>query len=223
MHPLATIAAAAAAIVGAVIWATITKVTGYEIGYVAWGIGLLVGGASYAMGGRGVSSGVIAGVLAFLSMAGGRAVSIDIGIMEAIKEDLTKDFYEEVKDDLVSYPGTDDVDVLKAFLVDRGYEVAPVTEEGLQSFMSNFAPNYDRWKDQIPGFEDWQTEFAKSQKDLLVDEVGRLEVLKESLGMMDLLFVLLGVVTAFKLAGQDEEKEPTVIREDDPEDPQSLT
>ncbi len=43
------VAALGAAVVGAFCWSLITSVTGYEIGYVAWGVGLLVGLAVMAV------------------------------------------------------------------------------------------------------------------------------------------------------------------------------
>ena len=50
---LAVIAALVAAVVGGVIWALVAHWTDYEYGYVAWGIGILVGLAVlYASGKR---------------------------------------------------------------------------------------------------------------------------------------------------------------------------
>jgi hypothetical protein len=61
---LGTLAAIAGALIGAVAWAAITATTGYQIGYMALGVGLLAGYAMRVVGGRTRAGGIIAAVVA---------------------------------------------------------------------------------------------------------------------------------------------------------------
>ena len=54
MKPLAWFAALFGGTIGAAAWAAISRLTGLEIGYAAWGIGLLVGYAAKYFGGKGI-------------------------------------------------------------------------------------------------------------------------------------------------------------------------
>ena len=67
--------AVAGAVIGAVIWAAVTAGTGYEVGYVAWGVGILVGMGAKLLGGEGVPTGIACAVLALLSIFSGKMVA----------------------------------------------------------------------------------------------------------------------------------------------------
>ena len=68
----AVIAAAVASAVGAVVWVLIRNFTGYELGLVAWGIGVLagVGAAAATAGNSDGATGFVAGCVAVLAIAG---------------------------------------------------------------------------------------------------------------------------------------------------------
>lgn len=57
---------------GALLWAGIAYANGYEVGYVAWAIGGLVGGGMVLGGGRGVAHAGIAAALALVDILGGK-------------------------------------------------------------------------------------------------------------------------------------------------------
>ena len=76
MKPLGIVGALIGAVVGALAWGLIAWKLQVEIGYVAWGIGLLVGFLSYAMGGRGMSNGVVCAVVALISMFVGKMLAV---------------------------------------------------------------------------------------------------------------------------------------------------
>ncbi len=74
---LGTVAAAAAALVGAVAWAGVTAATGYQIGWMAIGIGFVVGMAMRFVGkGNTAVFGVIGAALALLGCAVGNLFTI---------------------------------------------------------------------------------------------------------------------------------------------------
>ena len=81
-------AGAAAALVGAVIWAVITDVSGYQIGWMAIGVGFIVGYA-VRVAGKGIdqSFGILGAVLALLGCAVGNALAV-LGIV-ASQENMT--------------------------------------------------------------------------------------------------------------------------------------
>ena len=75
------VAGAVAALIGAVIWAVVTDVTGYQIGFMAIGVGFIVGYA-VRVAGKGIdqSFGVMGAVLALLGCVVGNAFAV-IGIV----------------------------------------------------------------------------------------------------------------------------------------------
>jgi len=76
-----------AAIIGSLLWAAIAFYANFEIGYLAWGIGLGVGFAvAFASTGGGPVAGVMAVVLTTLSILGGKYLSIQWSIADAIKK-----------------------------------------------------------------------------------------------------------------------------------------
>ena len=73
---LAIGAGIAAALIGAILWAVITVFTGYEIGYMALGIGFLVGFAVRLGNGTGIVFGGVGAILALLGCLLGNFFSI---------------------------------------------------------------------------------------------------------------------------------------------------
>ncbi len=89
----AVLAGLAAAVVGAVAWAAITAVTGYQIGYMAVGVGFIVGSAVRVVG-KGVDRvfGIAGALLALLGCLLGNlftvcyfvSVAVEMGILEVL-------------------------------------------------------------------------------------------------------------------------------------------
>jgi len=80
-----------AAVIGAVVWAAVAFYANVEIGYLAWGIGLLVGlGVSLGSRTGGVGAALVAVVLTALSILGGKYVgvrmAVERGFQEAMEE-----------------------------------------------------------------------------------------------------------------------------------------
>ena len=71
----AIVAAIIGGIVGALIWGAIAHFTGYEVGYVAWGIGALVGFLSAKAGGEGMPNGAICAVITIAALLAGKFVA----------------------------------------------------------------------------------------------------------------------------------------------------
>jgi hypothetical protein len=74
---LALLAGIVAAILGALLWMGVTVVTGMHIGYVAIGVGALVGFAvRYGGNGHGMIYGIIGALLTFVGCLGGEILSL---------------------------------------------------------------------------------------------------------------------------------------------------
>lgn len=75
--PLAIVGGAIAAVIGAAIWAAVSLATGYQIGFMAIGVGLLVGIAvRFAGGGGSPAFGVIGGLFALLGCLLGNLLTV---------------------------------------------------------------------------------------------------------------------------------------------------
>jgi hypothetical protein len=81
-----------AAVVGGAVWALIVVLTGYEVGWVAWGVGALVGGAmAWATPLRSRALGVRAGVLAAAGLIIGKWLIVEIGAPSQLQAEIMAD------------------------------------------------------------------------------------------------------------------------------------
>jgi hypothetical protein len=195
MQPRVILGTAAAAAVGAAAWAAVIIFFNYEVGYVAWGIGALVGWAAAAFGGRGWISGGTAAVFALLAILGGKAIPIQMEVGEVLHEDA----YQMLMHDAESYPGTSDRAVLRTYVVEHGFnETESNPSDGeIDQFIEDWDESLTLWKNDTPDYEEWVSEQFS-----LID---LFDSVKDNLDLFDLLFLVLGISTAFKLAGRPEE------------------
>ncbi len=210
LSPVAIVAAAGAALLGALVWKFIAVAFGYELGLIAWGIGGAVGIAAASAGSRGMQAGVVCAVLAFGSIVVGKywAYSAFVdefqqaisGAMEY--EDELYGFFEEEMEDarlLVAGSGTDLF--TRRFMVERGYTYATnprnVTDAELADFREYVEPELRYMAENPPDMEDWQASNAE-----ILDEFSPWAMMREDFGILDILFIFLGIGTAFRLASQ---------------------
>lgn len=85
----AVIGGTLAAVIGGLIWAAIVITTGYEIGYVAWGIGVLagIGVVLFAKGKKGVHLQIVAVLASVLGMVIGKYGAFFHFLKEAVAEE----------------------------------------------------------------------------------------------------------------------------------------
>jgi hypothetical protein len=203
-------AAAAAAFVGALVWKFIAVAFEYEFGIVAWGIGGAVGFAAAAAGSRGPVAGAICGALVVLSIMGGKFMAIETFQQQATEmlmelqggEDGLRPFFEETLYDAETYVAvvTDDAS-LREFMVDHGYSEAmnyeDVSSEELDLFREYTAPELTAMAASPPTYEQWA---ASAFDDL--EDVSTFDVMVESFGFLDVLFLFFGIGTAFRLGSR---------------------
>ncbi len=99
----------AAGIAGAGIWAIIVVLTGFEIGWIAWGIGGVVG-AAVAWGSKGsfAAGGVIAVIITIVAIVGGKLATVEIVLGKDVK-DINQTTAQIIQDDdyMISWIVTD--------------------------------------------------------------------------------------------------------------------
>ncbi len=209
MRPIALLAATGGAVLGAGLWALIANLTGYEIGYVAWAVGGLVGGAAAAAGGRGAGSGVLCAVLAVAAILGGKFVAFQSSSLPELRTEiakmLTQEVYAETMEDAQVFSALRS-DEVPFFMVQREYSTADSPGEihpfEVAEFQKTVAPELRRLNTEKPPYEVWRDDTVDRAVTELKSQISPTEALKESIGLIDLIFGFLGIATAFRLGAQ---------------------
>lgn len=197
--------------VGAGIWAAIAYFADMEIGWAAWGVGVLVGIGvrAGARGSEGVGPGVVAAVIALASVAGGKYWAVHL-VME---KELTK---MGVTDAQLAARLDDDQAII-AYITEGLIEEqesqgkAVKWPEGVDPEDAQDEADYpkeiwadaaERWKGMDNGE---RANFRESVKIALISSFHeakagiRAEGFSSSFGLFDLLWFGLAVVSAFKI------------------------
>lgn len=147
------------AAVGAVAWALIAVVTGYEIGWVAWGVGVLAGGGGAYFGGRGPVGGVTCASLALAAIFAGKMgatyIEAENELESAVEKECSRELYDELREDAAIFADLDSEEDYPQFMAERGYfevadpeEVTPGTLEEFETYsvpmLRRLAPAGDR-------------------------------------------------------------------------------
>lgn len=206
MQPGALLGGLAGAALGAFGWALITYFTGYEVGYVAWAVGGLVGFGVVRLGGRGNTMAMAAAVLALLAILGGKMLAVRMGAPEELRKDpkfaSQSDYDEQQKDarDFSSLKGEEDY---RSFMVSHKYteaeKAADISDDEVRFFTEKAVPLLRDFHESTPNYEDWREERLEGVAGMLNDPKLLLEAVQSDLGLFDLLFAALGIGTAFKL------------------------
>ncbi len=123
-----------AALVGAILWAVIAKITTYELGFVALGIGLIVGAAMAAAGANRAWLPIAGGALAVLGCLLGKFFLLDYAVSDASETSLTGAFSLMLKNPDLTWADYRELfgvmDIL--FVALAGYEGWQFTRLGVQ-------------------------------------------------------------------------------------------
>lgn len=191
-----------AGLVGALIWGGIAYGANVELGWIAWGIGALVGFACIKGGGHGTGLAVASGAVALLSIVAGKWFAIDLILPNAARESLVasgaKDAYTSKVELSAAWKAlgeTPTEDEFDAFAVEFGIDVADAAE-----FRTTVLPELVKLEEH-GSFDAW----LDAKVSAFVDEAPRTEALKNSFEFLDIIFLLLGVGTAFGMVAKHTE------------------
>jgi hypothetical protein len=209
----AIVGGALAGFLGAMIWAGISYFTGFEIGWIAWGIGGMVG-LGCVWGGKGSSNllGLTAVVITLLSILAGKYAAVELSIRNEIgsEEEVLQNALAALQDDevVVSYLADEIIEEQEA----RGETIkwpSGVNPEET-SHQQDYPPAIwskaaSRWKEMPPEEqEEYREQLADQVRANVQAFMGNISSygFLYSFGLMDLLFFGLAVTTAFKIAAR---------------------
>lgn len=204
---IAVAIAAGTAVISALIWAGIAIAINMEIGYVAWGIGLAVGGSVIVMTDeRSARLGTVAVMLAIGAIFLGKILYVSYGLDKAIKKEIKND--PEALADILFF------DMVRKNEFDAKYlEWLKENGENKQEALGN-AP-----KDMQKLIQTEDDKFEARLKSLKPEEKERLyqagaeqwlasisysDRLKSTCSFWDILWILLAISSAWKMASGEE-------------------
>ncbi len=200
------IAGLIAAIIGALAWAAIVYAARIEIGYLAWGIGGLVGFAvAWATRGGGAAAAVLAVLLTVASIAGGKYL--------AAQWMVNKDIDEMIQD----RPAEWSEEYTISFMADEVLEARALAGQPAvgEDFSGEAQADYpaDVWAEAKKRWDSMDQAgrdgYAKAKRDGFDRNLADLRreatmaAFTGNLGVIDIVFFVLGVITAWQIAFRD--------------------
>ena len=228
MKPLAIVGALVAGIVGAIVWAVIAWQTNFEIGYLAWGIGALIGFIAVRLGARGMATAVACAAIALLSIFAGKMITVYLTFDQAVLDEVTSSALskESYADDQALYSDARKVktdDDLRRFMIK--YELVEsggpgnISKETLTSFKENVIPAILKEGNKNESYEEWK---ARRESEIGLDAeklrgmarenltpAVAFEGVQSNLNLIDLIFAVLGISTAFGMVRSADEDKST--------------
>jgi len=202
----ALLASGVAAIIGAFVWKFIAVAFDYELGLIAWGVGGAIGFAAAMFGSRGQTAGFICGVLALLSIFGGKYMAYSTFQAEIAdtyssqSQELRQAYNEEKALAEIYVSGTQSEQSQKQFMADYGYtystEASGVTDEEFDNFVTYAVPRLESLAYDSMSFDTW----SDTTYEDAMGGYSTIDLIKESFGLLDALFLLFGIATAYRLA-----------------------
>ncbi len=190
-----------AALLGGAVWAGVSHWTGYEIGFLAWGVGLIVGFAVSSAAKQ--RAGVVTALFACVFAVGGIAVGKYGGLWLDIDAMVRQTRDEPISDELLTTYLADQIILVRE---GQGQEVEWPT--GVESMDADAAADYpaDVWAEaekqwavmtasERAAFRRSVTENAEQQ----LRDLPLATMLVSSIGVHDILWLGLAVVSAFRL------------------------
>jgi len=200
-----------AALLGAAAWGLVSFYGHFETGWLAWGIGAFVGFAAVKAGGHGNLIAIAASALTLLSIGSGKQLAFQLAVdrdaTRFVEENVTAAAHEERSRgaaDWVALGERPTPDQVRAFAEDHGFDPGDPT-----AFAAEKGPRLRDFAEQKPSLEVWRDEI----RGRLAAEASFLEHLKSDFHPADILFVLLGIASAFGLVSNYTTKLHVVVRE----------
>lgn len=210
MTLMAGLLAILAAVGGSLIWAGITYVTGYQIGWMAIGVGALVGAGARLGGGEGKVTALFCGGLALAAMFFGNVAAVQIALNKAINETaqevLSAEAYEAeftVADEFVYTPEEEYAN----FVFENTYYSAAaspdeVTDAEIQLFLTEYAPELRRLHEERPSYRTWHDQKYSYMKAEIMEGANISGFVFENIGVIGALFMVMGLFAAIRVVGE---------------------
>lgn len=192
----ALVAGLAATLIGGIVWAVVVIATHYELGWIAWALGALVGWAmARAAGGMDARLAWPAAGLAFLGLGVGKILILSVGAVNSIAREIEQ------------YPDAVRAVAFQELIDTRGF---PPEIQGILDTLSDEATPDSATIDSLLAVVDRRVEvWQPAQRDSLIRAYARAEYelipwgerLRVSLSLYDILWAGLAIATAWRLAG----------------------
>ncbi|PID65891.1 MAG: hypothetical protein CR977_00250 [Gammaproteobacteria bacterium] len=213
------IAGCAAALLGALAWRVIATAFDVELAFMAWIIGGVIGLAVTMTGSRGQMSGILCAILAVVAIMGGKYLAysaLEANVMAEIKAMLEPEF-ERMQTLAKTYnPNMDNAEFARFFSAYANEEAIGLdiatdfSDAEVDSMRTMLEPQLK----QIAGmdFNQWyETNYAPAMAAMqqMVDampgeEYSPWTTIRDQWSWQDILFLLLGVITAFRVGRGNE-------------------
>lgn len=200
-------AASVAALVGALLWQFVAVTFYYELGFLAWGIGGLIGAAAVYYGASGDNAGYLCGALALVAILGGKYL-------------VASSFTDMYFDELQSTSSEEELTQMAEALSEQAQIIknALASDQALREYLVEYGyvQETDPWaidqavvdanREEIElVFEDYEPMVNMYSGDDLeggLSAFATSEVFKDSFSWVDIIFLLLGVSTAYRMASE---------------------
>lgn len=203
----------AAAMLGAAIWAALNFFADLELGYLAWGIGALVGFAIVKGGGHGTLLAASAAILAVLAIGTGKYAAFQLqmerqidAVVAGVDAKMLTDRLAQAED-WVALGEHPDKAAISAYLLDHDLgELDPDT------FAAQEGPGLRQQVTTKPTLEQWR----KQLRDEISGQVGFADfvrALRAGFHPLDIVFVVLGLMSAFGIVSRHTTSLRTMARQ----------
>lgn len=192
------IGAAVGGFVGMIIWAGLIVLTDREIGWIAWGVGGLTGFAARSIG-RGTSPqiGFAAAVAALIAIIGGQFLATRHAVNTFVDKAVKEGYDGHIAYAKEAVNAKTDPEI-KAFLVKNQEvdgETSAITDADVDEFKREQLPNLRK----AAGGELSRSEFERTNREAFNSIFSTSRILMSSLSLWTLLWIFLGVGSAYRL------------------------
>jgi hypothetical protein len=214
----------AGAVAGAVAWGALGYYGNLEIGILAWGIGGAIGFLMVAGGARGIIGVAVAAALTLAAIGGGKVWYVNKAMGDIQSQIMAesdsyfdqaaydeamldaRDFQPYVDGTHASVQGVADPrERVRRFMLDHSF-VEPgeaITDSDVDDFVELNQESFADLATRQPDQATWAAENREMfQSFNIADSMSMWEKLKSTLGLLDILFVFLGVATASSMVGK---------------------
>jgi hypothetical protein len=194
MNAKALCGAIVAGLIGAYLWYLINQDLDDRYVIAAWGMGALVGCAGVFFGGKGDAFAFCCAAITAVAIVVGELAVASSWVNSALEEQATMEFIK-IAEDAGAYESVEGETERRRFLVERGYSEAKhasqVSDEELEYFHTEIVPLFEQIRSGDLNSHSWARQRA--------GDVSVVSVAWGSLGLLEGVFSLLGLVTAISI------------------------